>query len=235
MDMYLNRNFIIVSNLDEYKKTLINKITKSKKSDTYNILELEQLLNYLKLVKSLDIKRYNKLTYALEKYTEEFIALSSKYIVLLLKCEGQQSSENLLSFQNIDDIEALDILNSLYFDFRIILEKYINDIIQENFYQEEQLHEKIFSIIRGENLDFITKIVVEMKEMYPAIEKHVILNEYLQKLVSYIKEYTKRYYFAKIATLKVSAMKEQHQFRQDQYANYLAKQVKRDKNPKKNT
>lgn len=129
MDMYLNRNFIIVSNLDEYKKTLINKITKSKKSDTYNILELEQLLNYLKLVKSLDIKRYNKLTYALEKYTEEFIALSSKYIVLLLKCEGQQSSENLLSFQNIDDIEALDILNSLYFDFRIILEKYINDII----------------------------------------------------------------------------------------------------------
>lgn len=143
MDMYLNRNFIIVSNLDEYKKTLINKITKSKKSDTYNILELEQLLNYLKLVKSLDIKRYNKLTYALEKYTEEFIALSSKYIVLLLKCEGQQSSENLLSL-NIDDIEALDILNSLYFDFRIILEKYINDIIQENFYQEEQLHEKIF-------------------------------------------------------------------------------------------
>lgn len=128
MDMYLNRNFIIVSNLDEYKKTLINKITKSKKSDTYNILELEQLLNYLKLVKSLDIKRYNKLTYALEKYTEEFIALSSKYIVLLLKCEGQQSSENLLSL-NIDDIEALDILNSLYFDFRIILEKYINDII----------------------------------------------------------------------------------------------------------
>lgn len=180
---YLSRNFILLSDLDNYYNLLIEKSTMAKKNIDFEKLNI--LFEKLKEINK-NSDEYQMIYKNFKLFTEEFVLNNIDIFIKVLNLSEEEKNEILLESGYINEYNIFELINKMANDYKEILRIKIKEMIKFKNYDYNSMYDFSIDLENKENKELICYVIAEFCKFHPYIKKFPVLLNLFRNLNSNI-------------------------------------------------